>query len=132
MSSMSHCVIENTCDDMWSSVHKFNTRFNDIKNNEYEFSHICSLYEACKQYVELYEKYLEDKTAFLREHSPEEWVCEVHLKGNIMYEGGSWDKKEDAQDEASEWIQEYINEHDTNEISKDDFTVRIYNINDIN
>lgn len=72
MSSMSHCVIENTTGDMWACVEKFTQRQNDIENNPYEKRNLASLYEACKKFVEEYEEYMDDPETYIAEHSEEE------------------------------------------------------------
>lgn len=140
MASMSHCVIENTYGDMCACVNKFDNAFNDIKNNPYELAHIAGLYNAAKQYISLYEEYLDDPDTFLVEHSPEEWAFEVTLQnGEVLYDSNSdmltYDERCDAQSAAYEWIQDYIDDQDgdpddeATTFSAGDFRTRIYNIN---
>lgn len=69
MASMSYCVIENTSFDMCQSVRKFKYRINDILDNPYEKASLSSLYEEAKEFVELYEEYMDDKEAYIEEHS---------------------------------------------------------------
>lgn len=72
MASMSYCVIENTCGDMWACVEKFTSKQNDLQSNQYEMRSLDSLYRACKEFVEEYEEYLEDKETYISEHSRRE------------------------------------------------------------
>lgn len=69
MASMSHCVIENTAHDMVQVNYKFQIHQEDIEANQYEKAHLDQLYRSCKEFVEEYEEYLQDKEKYIREHS---------------------------------------------------------------
>ena len=73
MASMSYCVIENTCGDVWECVEKFTERQDELQSEEYEMRSLNGLYKGCKEFVEEYEKYLEDKETYIKEHSQEEY-----------------------------------------------------------
>lgn len=72
MASMSYCCIENCTGDMEQVINKFTNHQEDIQDNPYEKACIKSLYKLCKEYVEEYEKYLEDEETYIAEHSESE------------------------------------------------------------
>lgn len=71
MSSMSHCVIENTAQDMVQVNYKFQARQEDIEANQNEKAHLEQLYRSCKEFVEEYEVYIKDKEEYIKQHSEE-------------------------------------------------------------
>lgn len=71
MSSMSHCVIENTAQDMVQVNYKFQAHQEDIEANQNEKDHLEQLYRSCKEFVEEYEVYIKDKEKYIKEHSEE-------------------------------------------------------------
>ena len=70
--SMSHCCIENAAGALEEAITKFKERQNDVQSNPYELRNIKGLYDLCKEYVEEYEQYDEDKEAYIRNHSEPE------------------------------------------------------------
>lgn len=80
MASLSYCCIENctgdmeqVINDMEQVINKFTNHQENIQANPYEKACIESLYRLCNEYVEEYEKYLEDEEAYIAEHSPLEY-----------------------------------------------------------
>ena len=69
MASMSYCCIENRTGDMERVINKFTNHKENVQANPYEKACMKSFYKLCKEYVEEYEKYLEDEEAYIAEHS---------------------------------------------------------------
>ena len=71
MASMSHCVIENTAQDLVQVNSKFQAHQEDIEVKQNEKANLEQRYRSCKEFVEEYEVYSKDKEKYIKEHSEE-------------------------------------------------------------